>query len=63
MRNRSRDEDVNRLLVASGWHVVRVWDFDLEHDTKSCIGRAREALEGARTASAAVIEREGHYPT
>lgn len=52
MRNRSRDEEVNRLLAGDGWQIVRVWDFDLERDAQECVRRVKEAVEHARTAGA-----------
>jgi DNA mismatch endonuclease (patch repair protein) len=38
-RNRDRDAKVNAQLQASGWTVVRFWDFEIERDLSSCVER------------------------
>lgn len=44
-RNRARDERVTAELRAQGWHVVRVWDFEVERDIASCVVRIAQALD------------------
>jgi DNA mismatch endonuclease (patch repair protein) len=43
-RTRARDERVNAELASSAWHVVRLWDFEVEHDPDACAQRVRDAL-------------------
>lgn len=31
-RNKARDRRTSRVFRCDGWHVVRVWDFDVERD-------------------------------
>ena len=44
-RNRRRDREVNRLLKARGWRVLRVWEHALARkDEKRTVARIRRAL-------------------
>jgi DNA mismatch endonuclease (patch repair protein) len=45
-RNRARDEDTTRRLVAEGWLVVRVW----EHEEAESAAQRIEALVRQRRA-------------
>lgn len=58
-RNRGRDERVNKELAASGWRVLRFWDFEVERDPQACARRVQQALaaDTAATAPAAGGER------
>ncbi len=47
-RNRERDEQVNARLVADGWRIVRVWDFEIDRDADACVARVKEAVALAR---------------
>jgi DNA mismatch endonuclease (patch repair protein) len=47
-RNRARDEEVTRRLVAQDWTVVRLWDFEVENDLDRCVERVRAALAAKR---------------
>lgn len=47
-RNRARDEAVNAELAAAGWHVVRLWDFEVKRDPAACVCRVQEALVSAQ---------------
>lgn len=42
--NQKRDEKVTRELVAEGWVVLRLWDFEIEHDIARCVEAVRSAL-------------------
>lgn len=42
-RNIERDEETDRLLVAAGWTVVRVWEHE---DTDKAASRVAAALSG-----------------
>jgi DNA mismatch endonuclease (patch repair protein) len=46
-RNVQRDREVDAQLVAQGWTVVRVWDFEIRRDPQSAVGRVVSALVGA----------------
>lgn len=43
-RNRARDQRVNEELAGLGWTVIRVWDFEIEHDPVHCARRVAAAL-------------------
>lgn len=43
-RNRERDERVTAELVAAGWLVIRLWDFEVRRDLTVCLLRIRGAL-------------------
>jgi len=45
-RNMKRDAEVNAILKASGWAVVRIWDFDLVDDIEVAVGQVRRAISG-----------------
>ena len=47
-RNIARDERQNRALSDAGWRVVRLWDFEIEHDPDSLVAVVRRELETAR---------------
>lgn len=47
-RNIARDERQNKALVDAGWRVVRLWDFEIEHDPDSLVERLRNELDAAR---------------
>jgi DNA mismatch endonuclease, patch repair protein len=46
-RNRARDMQINAELAASGWRVVRLWDFEVEREADPCVERVRSAWEAA----------------
>jgi DNA mismatch endonuclease (patch repair protein) len=45
MANKARDKLVNRLLRKIGWQVIRIWEHDLEKQSKTCIRRVALALQ------------------
>jgi len=47
-RNRARDERVNAELSDQGWRVVRLWDFEIQRATTTCVERVRAAVVDAR---------------
>ncbi len=49
-RNRERDEAVNTALEATGWKVLRLWDFEVERDLAGCVEQVVEALRGSGSA-------------
>ncbi len=36
-RNRSRDQEVNSKLTESGWKIIRLWEYDIEHEFERSI--------------------------
>lgn len=46
--NTERDARVTKALQDSGWVVVRIWDFELEGDLRSCVSRVFDALAAAQ---------------
>lgn len=45
MRNQKRDSKANTELAASGWTVLRFWDFEVEDDLDACVREIVEAIE------------------
>jgi DNA mismatch endonuclease (patch repair protein) len=43
-RNLARDAAQNDALNAAGWQVMRVWDFDIEHDPDAVASEVAAAL-------------------
>lgn len=46
--NVKRDQHVNAALVAGGWRVVRLWDFDVANNPETCVRQIRDAVSHAR---------------
>lgn len=42
--NRARDQRVDSELAALGWTVVRIWDFEIEKDVATCVGRIQAVM-------------------
>lgn len=51
-RNRARDVQVNASLAASGWTVVRFWDFEVDRDLELCVDRVVKHVSSLRELSA-----------
>ena len=47
-RNMERDRKVTRKLRADGWHVVRLWEHDIDRRPDACAGRIMRALRVVR---------------
>jgi DNA mismatch endonuclease (patch repair protein) len=47
-RNVRRDRSSRKLLRASGWRVVRVWEHELKRRRESVLNRIQQALNGKR---------------
>lgn len=50
-RNVARDQRQNVALAEAGWRVLRVWDFEVEHDPEGVAGTARRLLDSAKADS------------
>ena len=50
-RNVARDRRVDTDLDASGWTVIRIWDFEIRHELEQAVARVEAAL-AARLGSA-----------
>lgn len=48
-RTKQRDKSTNEALAAAGWLVVRLWDFEVEQNTASCVAGIVDLLEQARS--------------
>jgi DNA mismatch endonuclease, patch repair protein len=46
-RNKARDAEVNGLLKAEGWTVLRVWEHEIERDPVRCARRTAGAIQRA----------------
>lgn len=46
--NRARDRRYDESLRASGWHVLRLWDFEIERDAEACVQRVAALFGHAR---------------
>lgn len=42
-RNKKRDRAVNARLRVEGWHVLRIWEYDIKHNLDDCIQRIIDA--------------------
>lgn len=49
--NQARDASVTERLARQGWRVVRVWDFEFEHDPAEAVMRVADAVHAARVTS------------
>lgn len=47
-RNIARDQRQNEALVEAGWHVVRVWDFEVEQGAVEVAAEVLGAVESRR---------------
>jgi DNA mismatch endonuclease (patch repair protein) len=56
-RNMDRDSRQNDLLLAEGWEVIRLWDFDVEHDPQSAALRVCEILAARKSRGDATAKR------
>lgn len=45
-RNMARDRRQNDALVAEGWEILRLWDFEIEHDAHAAAARVTAVLQG-----------------
>lgn len=43
-RTQERDKATTEALIADGWRVLRLWDFEIRQDTAGCIARVRSIL-------------------
>lgn len=48
LRNRNRDEFVNKTLQTAGWRVLRIWEHDVRADVGAVVARIMEAIENDR---------------
>jgi DNA mismatch endonuclease (patch repair protein) len=47
-RTKARDRAANKALAASGWTVIRFWDFEIEDDLSRCVDDVIAALGTAQ---------------
>jgi len=47
IRNKARDRSVSRALRKKRWHVLRIWEHELQNDDK-VVKRIQRALESSR---------------
>lgn len=45
-RNMQRDREVNELLAAEGWRVVRIWASDIERDVSAVADQIEATVRG-----------------
>lgn len=43
-RNKKRDHEVNRQLKKEGWAVVRIWEYDIKHNSDRCVDKILKKL-------------------
>jgi len=36
-RNKERDSEVNQVLINIGWHIIRLWEYDVKKKFDECI--------------------------
>lgn len=51
-RNRLRDRRTDRVLVAAGWHVLRLWEHEVLTKPDACLRRVRRLLSKQAHSSA-----------
>ena len=44
-RNIERDKEVNKVLMADGWKVIRVWEEEINADLSHCVSEIRLHLD------------------
>lgn len=44
LRNRERDEEINKQLMFLGWTVIRFWGKDIKNDVEQCIKVVEECI-------------------
>lgn len=44
-RNIKRDIEINRMLTAEGWLVIRFWEKEIRKDTLGCIDKIKQAIK------------------
>lgn len=47
-RNIARDQETNQQLLATGWNVIRIWDFEVEGDPDLAAQRVSISLVRSR---------------
>lgn len=52
-RTKERDAAANAALLAQGWRVIRLWDFEVEQELDGCVARVARALRNARATAIA----------
>lgn len=43
-RNIARDNEVNEMLIAMGWKVIRFWEHEIKEDVEKCVTKVKEAI-------------------
>lgn len=49
-RNRQRDQEIDRALRQTGWHVIRVWESDVKRSPDKIARRVLRGMQSAPTA-------------
>ena len=44
LRNRERDDAINKKLLAEGWTVIRFWGKDIQKHTEECVKVVEETI-------------------
>ena len=50
-KTRERDRRNFRKLRTMGWHVIRLWQHEIEKDFESCIQRITQTIEKSKSAA------------
>lgn len=45
--NRLRDDRQARILESQGWHVLRIWEHEVNRDLEMCVSKIRAAIQTA----------------
>ena len=43
-RNIERDKEVNYMLTAMGWKVIRFWEHEINEDVEKCVERVKKEI-------------------
>src|SRR5713226_6452334 len=59
-RNRIRDKQVSGILRRAGWHVMRMWEHEVQRSSELIVGRVLQALgtAAARLQADSKLERQ-----
>jgi len=43
-RNIERDKEVNKILTAMGWKVIRFWEHEIKEHVEKCVERVKQEI-------------------
>lgn len=43
-RNIERDQEINEILIAMGWKVIRFWEHEIKEELEKCVERVKKEI-------------------